>query len=521
MGIDMQINFSDKIGFIQILDRSADVFPQHTAIICGSDSRTYAQLKERSCRLANALRKRGIRKGSMVAIISPNCIEYEEIEFACARIGAVIVKINWRLSPEEMKYLIEYNDVSFMFCCFTQKDWKNALLASLDPMPEMIEISDSVGKQENRYEQMIEEADSSVPQTDMEADHILMHIHTSGTTGRPKCVMYTHSAMLREIESAAANMQFEHGDVYQMMSQLFHSACVGCYLTLATGGTAVIFPKFDSVQYMRSVEQHHVTRLSAIPTVLKALLSHPDFGRFDLSSIRFIHYSTCPMPPALIREAMERIRGCQFIQSYGMTEMCAIVTTLLGNDHTSDQGRHLYTIGRPLSGYEIAIEREDGIPALPGECGEILIKGPSMMKGYYKDPEATKQALRGGWYHTGDMGLLDGDGYLVLRGRNGDMMISGGENIYPKEIEDVLMQLTGQIAEAAVFAVPDDYWGERPAACVRPVPGAQPKEQQLIAYCRERLAHYKVPKRIYVVEHLPRTPSGKVKKHLLAERYRI
>ena len=257
-----------------------------------------------------------------------------------------------------------------------------------------------------------------------------------------------------------------------------------------------------------SIEKHHVTRLSAIPTVLTALLNQPDFDRYDLSSIHTISYSTCPMPPELIKRALKHF-NCGFQQSYGMTEMGSIVTMLTEEEHIKDNMRYLNSVGRPIEDHKVKIIADDGSECAPGETGEIVVTGPGMMKDYYKMPDETKEVMVDGWYHTRDMGYLDENGYLYISGRKSDMIISGGENIFPLEVENVL-RMREDIAEVCVLGVPDDYWGESVQAVVVLRPGSKLTPEEIRTFCRGKIAGYKIPKKVYIWEELPKNTTGKV-----------
>lgn len=488
--------------FISIFTRAMEKHPDKPALIMEDQVRTYREIFERGRRIAAHLASSGIVKGDPVAIISANHVDYVETVLGCVMAGAVVVKLNWRFAAPELHYLLTFNQVKYIF--FRSQDEKirrevGELTGSRCPSMDMDRMEELL-KDVKPMEQFVERSDGDV----------LMHLHTSGTTGFPKVVRYGNGEFLRELESCVGSLYFEEDTIYQMMSQLFHSASMGTYACLACGGTVVIFRKFDPAKYLESAQRHRVTRLSAIPTVLTALLNHPDLERYDLSSIRMISYSTCPMPPELILRAREKFH-CEFQQSYGMTEMSSIVTILSTEDHFRDHMRYLDSVGKPIVGHQVRILDENGRQCAAGEVGEICVGGPGMMVDYYRMPEETAQAVQDGWYHTGDVGYLDEAGYLYVRGRKNDMIISGGENIYPLEIENVLHTIP-DIAEACVMGIRDAYWGEAVHAFViLKRPGAL-TGQDIRDFCRGKIAGYKIPKQVHICEAFPRTATGKVMK---------
>lgn len=493
--------------FINIFKHANEAYPERKAIILEEESRTYGELYENARRIAGYIHSLGIGKGDRIAVISRNSVDYIETVLGCIMAGAVAVKLNWRLAPPELHYLLVFNQVKLIF--FRSQDAQirrevQELVSTLCPSVDM--------------ELLGELAAEAVPLETFEEcgeNEVLMHLHTSGTTGVPKTVRYVKGRFLQELSDCVEALGFPEGEVFQQMSQLFHSACMGTYSCLASGGTVVLFRKFDPETYLASVERNKVTRMSAIPTVLVALLNHPHLEQYDLSSIRIINYSTCPMPPELIRRAIAKFH-CGFQQSYGMTEMGSIVTILMPEDHLRDQMKYLNSVGKPIGSHQVRVADEQGADCPPGVIGEVLAKGPGMMLDYYRMPEETGHALADGWYHTKDMGYLDEAGYLYICGRKHDLIISGGENIFPLEVENVLKSHPG-IEDVAVLGMPDPYWGEAVYACVTLKNGQQLTEEQIRSFCRGKIAGYKIPKQVHILTQMPLTATGKIKKPELAK----
>lgn len=493
--------------FPEIFEYGLEHYPDRTAIIMGAERRTYQELWDRACRIAGYIRSMGLGSGDPIAIISRNHVDYVETVLGCVLAGAIVVKLNWRFAAPELHQLLMFNQVKFIF------------FRSGDPevRKEMAELTGSLcpSADMERMEQLLEGTDPLKTPVKRGDEDVLMHLHTSGTTGIPKTVRYTSGEYLRELNLCVPALRFHEGMVFQLMSQLFHSACIGTYACLSVGGTVVLFSKFDAEEYLASIERNRVTRLSAIPTVLTAILNSPNLKRYDLSSVETVSYSTCPMPPGLIRRALETL-NCGFQQSYGMTEMGSIVTILTEEDHLKDHMRYLNSVGKPIEGHQVKVVDEQGESCKAGQVGEIVVSGPGMMKDYYRMPEETGRAIQDGWYHTRDIGYLDEMGYLYVCGRKNDMIISGGENIFPQEIENVL-NTSPDIEEVSILGVPDEYWGEAVHACVVLKQGINMTGEQVRDYCRGRIAGYKIPKQIHFFSSLPKTATGKVKKAALAE----
>lgn len=439
--------------FEHILDRAVEQTPDKTAIYCREDSITYSQLDNNSNRAANLIRRFAARYGH-VGIISVNCIDYFEIMLGCARNGVTAVNINWRLSPRELVNLLEFNDCSLAFVQIENEAWEEELKRLLSGRIPLIHMTSRKGEP-SEYDQLLSRESSQFTAVDTEEDDILMHVHTSGTTGTPKCVMHSHKSFISEMVLCRENMGFSQNEVYQAMCQMFHVASIGPYMELMSGGTTILIRNFDPDAYLASVEQYRVNRIGTIPTVLKALCLAGEKRKYCLDSVKVVSYSTCPASRSVLERAMEMFPNCEFIQSYGMTEMGSVVTVLDGQEHRREE--HRSSVGRCIPGFAIKIVDEEGRSLPAGAIGEIHIQGPSLLKGYYKCPKLYEEHVYEGWLRSGDLGYLDEEGYLYLEGRKNHMIISGGENIYPQEIEDRIMEISGDILEAAVFGIPDEH----------------------------------------------------------------
>ena len=502
--------FSKPTGFGQIIDDTVARCPEREAIVYKDWRITYGEMGSLINQTARYLSSLGLSKGSRISVITRNCPESLLIELAALKFGIIPVRINWRLSPEEMEDIIDLNDVNMDFYRPEKPEWGKALSEHYRDEAHASKIFVNLTNTEKKSVLYDLVTGFSADPVEMEFDpeDEAVRMHTSGTTGKPKCVIYTHGGMLGEIESVRDIYEYTDGQRYQFIAQLFHTACIGAYLSLCTGGTLVLMDRFDPSTYMQSLVDEHITAISVVPTVLKWILDEADKNGYDLSSLRVVRYSTCPIPPATLHRAMEKLH-CNFYQSYGMTEMGSIVTALVAEDHLSDNGAHLKSVGRPIPGAEMMIADKDDKECPTGVIGEILVKGPGRMKCYLNQPELTENVFRGGWYHTHDMGFIDEYGYLHISGRSDDMIISGGENIHPAEITNVIMSMPG-VSEAAVYGLPDETWGERVKASVVLYPDSKLTPEEIRTYCKQKIAGFKVPKEVEILPELPKTPSGKV-----------
>lgn len=504
MSADWASNYS---GYGQIIDESMRRCLDREAIIYNGRRFTYREIDCLINKTAHHMLGMGVKKGSPVAIISRNCVEYIVAELAVYRIGAIAVKMNWRLTPCEMAYMLDMNEVTHAFYRPENTEWGKELTAMYSGRIKFMFMEEWEGEKP-LFERI--DAESSEPvSADINRGDPACHLHTSGTTGHPKCVVYTHGAMLDELQAAAEVYPYPDGQKYQFIAQLFHAAAIGAHLSLTTGGTMVLMQKFNIDTYMQNLVEEKINAISVVPTILKWILDDTDKKNYDLSALRTVNYSTCPIPPALLSRAMKKL-NCSFYQSYGMTEMGSIVTVLGAQDHLSDNGAHLNSVGRPIRDAAVKIVGNDGNECPTGKSGEIYVKGPGMMKEYFKNPDLTAAAINDGWYRTKDVGFIDEYGYLNLCGRADDLIISGGENIYPGEISNVIMQLCEDIAEVAVYGVPDEIWGEHVKASVVLMPGSKLTEQELKCYCRKNMPSFRVPKEIEFLPELPKSATGKV-----------
>lgn len=509
------------------LRKALDLYADKVAVIDGETRLTYGELGQRAARLANALAARGAGPGRVVAIVAPNGHEFLEAYFACAALGAVLAPINVRLSPREVAAVLGHceaaaliSHASFAGCATA------ALAAGGHDVRRVLWVGGVARDGDDDYEAALAGASAELPRRPEAAADTLAHLYfTSGTTGAARGVMLTHGNVLFHALAAIAELHLTDADVWLHAAPLFHLADAWATFAITwVGGTHVCLPAFDAGRALEAIERDRVTVSNLIPTMLNLMVSHPALATRDLSSLRVILSGGAPIAPETVRRIVEGF-GCDYVQTYGMTETSPYLTVSVLKAHLAKlpaerQLEWKSKTGRPFLGVELRVVRDDGAEvARDGrEVGEILARGPIVTPGYWKDPEATAAAFDRGWLRTGDLAVVDAEGYLDIVDRKKDMIVTGGENVYSTEVEHVLYEHP-DVLEAAVIGVPDPVWGEAVMAVVAPRPGAVPTAQGVIDFVKSRLAHYKAPKAVAFCDSLPRTGSGKIAKRELRERY--
>jgi acyl-CoA synthetase (AMP-forming)/AMP-acid ligase II len=504
------------------------ICPDRPAVIFEGKKYSFSELSERANRLANALLSLGIEKGERVAILQVNCNQYVEAYYAVAKIGAIFVPLNFRAKRDELVHMLNHSESSILFVGQRYLEMVNDMRSELPLIKHYISID---SKQEGMlyYEDMLASVSDEEVFTDIADDDITMLMYTAGTTGLPKGVPLTHNSFtLYLLENVApADLEIEETNLLTM--PLYHVAGVQAMLAATYGGRSLaMMRQFEVNEWLETVQLERANRAMLVPTMLKRVIDHPDFNKYDLSSLKVITYGAAPMPFEVIKKAIELFPGVNFINAFGQTETASTITTLGPEDHiiegTEEEkekklGRLTSSIGRPMPDVEMKIIDEQGNDLPPGEVGEIVALGPRVMSGYWKDAEKTAKTLtKDGWLRTGDMGYTDEEGYFYLAARADDMIIRGGENISPEEVENALYTHPA-VEEAAVIGVPDPEWGQQPRAIVVLKEGEAATADELIEYCRERMSSFKRPRSVVFVDELPRTSTGKVLKRVLREQY--
>lgn len=489
------------------LSRWACYTPEKIALVESDTGRrfSYEEMNARANRLAETLRHRfGIQKGDRVAVLAYNGVETLDLFFATGKLGAILVPLNYRLVPAELAYILNHCEARLLFYGQDFQECVETLLPSVI-LEHAISMED--------YDQLA--TGSGVPEPaeiDLDDPHLILY--TSGTTGRPKGAVLTHGSITWNAVNTQVGWDLRSDDVTLTHTPFFHTGGLNVLTTplFHRGGTVVLMRQFDSGQSLALIEQEGCTVVFAVPTMFQMMLENPAFETSDLGSVRFFITGGAPCPVPLIEAFASR--GLTFKQGYGLTEAGPNCFTLDAKDAVRKAG----SVGFPNFHVDVRVVDDEGSEVDPGDVGELLIRGPHVCKGYWRDPEATAKAIQDGWLHTGDLVRRDEDGYYYIVDRKKDMFISGGENVYPAELEKALHRHPA-IAEAAVIGVPHPKWGEVGRAIVVLKPGMQLSEPEVLAFLQDRVARYKIPKSVVFASELPRNPSGKILKPVLRERY--
>jgi long-chain acyl-CoA synthetase len=507
----------------QGIRRALLVNPGRTALVCGARRFTWAEFADRIARLAGAFRRLGLAPGERVAMLAANSDRYVEFYFATLWAGGVILPINTRWSLAEIEYCLDDAGPRLLVVDADFLATGRALKASRPSLGALL-VADEPGRGDGEAEwEALIGANAPVEDARRGGEDLAALFYTGGTTGRAKGVMLCHRNFVANSMMHVANLDLGADDaVHLHVSPLFHVAG-GARLFSVTlaGATHAVLPHFDPAAFLGAVERHRVTVTVVVPTMLNRLVQYSEFDHFDTSSLRLLTYGASPMPEALLRAAMAKLPRVAFLQSYGMTELSPVATMLKPRYHTWSGPDAGYTssAGQPVYNADVAILGPDDRPLPPGAVGEVCVRGPMVMQGYWRRPDLTAEALRDGWMHTGDAGYLDARGFLFLVDRVKDMIITGGENVFSVEVENVLYQHPA-VHECAVIGVPSEDWGEAVHAVVVPKPGHTPTPQELIAFARERLSHFKAPKSCEVrTTELPKSGAGKILKSELKQPY--
>jgi acyl-CoA synthetase (AMP-forming)/AMP-acid ligase II len=481
---------------------------------------TFAEQAARMFRLANALRGKGIGRQQRVAILARNCSEYVEIFGACEVIGFVAINLNSRLSEAELGAICQDCQPSVLIYAKEFAATAQALAAQVAGIRFTVAIEPS-GADEMGYEHLLAAASTEPPAMAPMPDDMAYLMYTSGTTGGAKGVMISHGAMAEAIRQLSHEGGIASINKGLIVMPLFHLGGKIEQMAFSLMGAAIVLKAaFDPEDILATLEREKVEAAHFAPLMIQRMLDVLETKSYDLTSLRCVHYASAPMPVPLLRRALDRM-GPIFAQIYGMTE-CICGTILKPQFHLTDgsdaERRRLASAGQPFIGNEVRAVRDDGTTCAPGDIGEIVFRSPTMMNGYWNKNVLTSEVIRDGWLHTGDLGIVDADGFVYVVDRKKDMIISGGENIYSWEVEEAL-RAHPDVADVAVIAVPDKVWGESVKACVQMRAGRSATDAELIEYTRSKIASYKKPKSIDFVEALPRLFNGKIDKKALRAPY--
>lgn len=505
-----------RVRLTQALERAARFYGARLATVDGADRRTWREFRDGVARLAGGLQRLGVAPNDRVAVLANNSVAYLELYYAVLWAGAVIVPLNNRLAEAELRFQLEDADVGVL--CFGAEFLEMARQLSANSALVCIGIDQPLPGGKTLAD--VRAAGQAVAESERGGDDLAGIFFTGGTTGLPKGVMLSHESLHAMSRNFVLAMGIDESCVNLHSAPMFHVSAVGIFFTTMVAGVHVFAPTLDATTLLDVLERERVTHCFTVPAIIDRLIKHPRSQTADLSSVRVFGYGGSAMPVALMMAARERFPKAGLAHGYGMTEVPAL-TLLSPRDHRPESDpKRLRSVGLPMPEYEIKVVDENDMECAVGQPGEIVARGPNMMLGYWNRAKETAEALRGGWMHTQDVGYFDEDGYLYISDRIKDMIVSGAENVYSIEVEDVLYRHPA-VEECAIIGVPDEKWGERVHAIVVPRAGAQVSAAELIQFCKGHIAGYKCPKTVDIRNvSLPRSAAGKVLKEELREKLR-
>jgi fatty-acyl-CoA synthase len=508
----------------ELLPKAAKLYPRREAVVCGDVRLNYREFAERVWRLANGLESLQLQRNDRVAILHENCHVFLEAYFGAAHLGLILVPLNFRLSPKELAMILSDSGALVLIAQAKFRDKVADLPKFGCKMNRVIWTQETSKKGSMNYENFLAAQEGTPPAERRLGDDDVAHLYyTSGTTGRPKGVMLTHKNVKSHALGTIGELHLTDSDHWFHVAPLFHLADAWATFAITwVGGMHVIVPTFDPAMVLKLIQEERITLTNLIPTMLNMMVNHPDAGRFDYSSLRVILSGGASIAPEVVRKIIETFK-CDYIQTYGMTETSPYLTLSVLKHHLKSlpwekQLEFKASTGREFINVSLKVVGPEGkeVSQDNRQVGEIIVKGDTVTPGYWNMPEETAKAFQDGWLYTGDLAVVNEEGYVTIVDRKKDMIITGGENVYSTEVENVLYTHDA-VLEAAVIGVPDLKWGEAVKACVVLKPGKTATEEELIAFCKGSLAHYKAPKKVDFLEALPRTGSGKIYKKGLKE----
>ena len=510
--------------FADIVYRNAILYPDSEAFVYGSERVSFKDFNERVNRLIHGLHSLGLQKGDVIGILSWNQLEYPEVFGAAMKGGFVLAHFNPRLHADELVHVINDSKPRVLFLGPELVETINGILKQLPKTEYFLSFGGAEGHIE-AYREMVEGQSSEDPDTNVNEDDYLTIFYTSGTTGMPRGAIYTHRQKMENTCGKALDIGVEFGDRHLVVLPMFHiGGDSHIWPFFLVGGCNVIMPvSYAMSDALKIIAEEQITDVHIVPTQLVSLLNLPDIDQYDLRCLKRIWYAASPMPTEVLKRGLS-VFGPIFMQGYGQTESGPDITVLgrenhLYSEESPEAQSVLASCGRPCIGVHVRIVDDDGRDVEAGEIGEIIVQSRRTMTGYYHRPEETREAIRDGWLYTGDLGYYDERGFIFIKDRRHYLIISGGENVYPAEVENVLYRHPA-VREAAVIGVPDPYWIERVHAVVVLKEDAQATEEDIIDFCKEHIAKYKTPKTVEFVEDLPRNPQGKILKREIRSKYR-
>ncbi len=502
-----------------ISTRAAHYWPGRLALIDGARRFTFAQFEQRANRLACALAGASVRKGDRVAVQAWNRSELVEAEVACYKAGFIKVPLNARLTLEETMHTLRDSQASVLVA---DGEHAAAVQSRRAEVPGLRLIVSTEQGGDQLYETFITAAADAAVQVDMGADDVAVLHYTSGSSGVLKAAMQTfgnREAMVRKFLMSPLR-RAQPGDVQAHVGPITHASGMNLMYLMFCGATSLLLGRFEETELLQTIQRERVTRLFMVPTMVNRMVNHPDIAKYDLSSLNLVLYGAAPMAPSLVEKAIATF-GPILTQGYGAGETNSMVTLLTEQEHVdalAHNPKRLASCGRPYGDTEVRVVDAHDRDIQPGEVGEIIVKGADVMKGYWNAPELTAEAIVGGYYRTGDLAMVDAEGYIFIVDRKKEMIISGGFNIYPAEVEQVLFAHPA-IYEAAAVGVPNEEWGEAIKAVVVLKPGMSASVEDILSFCAQRLPGFKRPRSVDFTQELPKNPNGKIVRRLVREPY--
>lgn len=506
-----------------MIERSALYHKHQTAIISNDERYTFEEVHLLSNALQNAFRNLGVEKSSRVGILLPNIPEYIITDFSLIKGGLVRVPLNTKLAAPEIEYILTDSEASVLVYHHDFSSKVDQIRPSLKHIKHFICVGGHEKTIDISFEKLLKESSDEANYESVENEDPFQILYTSGTTGKPKGALTNVRSRISSLNNVFIDeMSITNRDSIIHVASLAHGTGTKVLPHYLKGATNILLQRFDVEEFLETVEKYRATTTWMVPTMISMLIEYPRIEEYDLSSLKTIVYAGASMPVAVIQKAME-VFGNIFVQVYGLSEAPNPDLVLTKEDHLRglyERPQILDSSGRQILNVFVDIVDEHGNPVKDHEIGEIVIKGDNIMTEYWKNPEATAETIKDGWLYTGDLAKRDEEGYIYIVDRSKDMIISGGYNIYPREIEEVLYQHEA-VLEVAVIGVPDERWGEIVKACVVLREGYELTKEELIAYCEEHLARYKKPREVEFLDSLPKNPNGKISKKELRERYSI
>jgi len=508
-----------------LLARSANKFPHKLAVVSETRSLTFRELNDRVTRLGNSLLDSGLKKGDRIGVLLHNGHQFLELYFACAKTGAVFCPYNNHFKQSELKDIIDYSTPRYLIVDSDFVETVGALRSELASVEKLLSLQETSLPFMDDYEAMIARGRGQEPKTKVMEDDVLSIIFTGGTTGKPKGAMRTHRHLMSNAVAGVIELKVGYDERVLITFPMYHVACEDNIVRHSFMPNTFYIRRegaFNPPEVLDYISRERITRCQFVPTMIHSLIQVPNIDKYDLSSLRLILYAASVMPVELLKKALA-VFSCGFAQLYGQTESGPLTTVLKPEDHVLDGSEkslaRLSSCGKPVINYEIRVVDKEDRDVPVGEVGEIICRSDAMMVGYWQMPEQTAKKLKNGWLHTGDLGRLDEDGYVYMVERKDDLIISGGVNVYPREIEDVLYRHPA-VSEASVIGLPDEHWGEVVKAVIVPKQGVQVTEAEIIAFCGRNLAGFKKPKSVDFWKELPKSPQGKILKKDIRKHYR-